>query len=113
MGFGVKPMEKLGIGRKWPQLGQILQCFFLLSAVWFPLRVPVFCILYYTEKIWSQYCALCDRTYQHGQLSKKPENSCSQIHSQILGDKFDYGISLLYRPASLCSLTGRYDNPMP
>ncbi len=38
---------------------------------------------------------------------------CNQIHSPLLGDKVDYGIGLSYRPASLCSLTGRYDNPMP
>jgi hypothetical protein len=31
----------------------------------------------------------------------------SQIHSLLLGDKVDYGIGLSYRPASLCSLTGR------
>jgi hypothetical protein len=37
----------------------------------------------------------------------------SQIHSPLLGAKADYGIGLSYRPASLCSLTGRYDNPMP
>ncbi len=28
-------------------------------------------------------------------------------------DIVDSGIGLLYRPASLCSLAGRYDNPMP
>jgi hypothetical protein len=28
------------------------------------------------------------------------------------GDKVDYGIGLSYRPASLCSLTGRYDMSM-
>jgi hypothetical protein len=27
-------------------------------------------------------------------------------------DKVDCAIGLSYRPASLCSLTGRYDNPM-
>ncbi len=34
-----------------------------------------------------------------------------QIHGFLLGDKVDYGIRLSYRPASLCSLTGWYDNP--
>jgi hypothetical protein len=34
----------------------------------------------------------------------------SQIHSHLLGDKVD--IELSYRAASLCSLTGRYDNPL-
>ncbi len=28
-------------------------------------------------------------------------------------DIVDSGLGLSYRPASLCSLTGRYDNPMP
>jgi hypothetical protein len=28
------------------------------------------------------------------------------------GDIVDFGIGLSYRPASLCSLAGRYDNPM-
>ncbi len=36
----------------------------------------------------------------------------SQIHSSLLGDKVDYGIGLSYRPAILCSLTGRYDSQM-
>ncbi len=31
----------------------------------------------------------------------------------LLGDKVDSGIGLSYRPASLCSLAGRYDNLMP
>jgi hypothetical protein len=30
-----------------------------------------------------------------------------------MGDKVDSGIGLSYRPASLCSLAGLYDNPMP
>jgi hypothetical protein len=34
----------------------------------------------------------------------------SQIHSPWLGDKVNFGLGLSYRPASLCSLTGRYDN---
>ncbi len=34
----------------------------------------------------------------------------TQIHSPLLGDKVDYGT--VYQPASLCSLTGRYDNHM-
>ncbi len=29
------------------------------------------------------------------------------------GDKVDSGVGLSYLPASLCSLAGRYDNPMP
>jgi len=29
------------------------------------------------------------------------------------GDKVGYGIGLSYWPASICSLSGRYDNPMP
>jgi hypothetical protein len=36
----------------------------------------------------------------------------SQIHCPLLGDKVDYGIGLSFRPAILCSLTGRYDNQM-
>ncbi len=38
-----------------------------------------------------------------------------QINPQSLtgGDKVDYGIGLSYWPASLCSLAGRYENPMP
>jgi hypothetical protein len=39
-------------------------------------------------------------------------SSC-QIHSSLLGDKADYVIRLSYRPASLCSLTGRYVNFIP
>jgi hypothetical protein len=39
--------------------------------------------------------------------------SCSQIHSPLIGDKVDSGIGLSYRPVSLCSLSGRYDNTMP
>jgi hypothetical protein len=30
-----------------------------------------------------------------------------------MGDMVDSGIRLSYRPASLCSLVSRYDNPMP
>ncbi len=30
-----------------------------------------------------------------------------------MGDIVDSGIGFSYRPASLCSLAGRYDNPMP
>jgi hypothetical protein len=37
---------------------------------------------------------------------------CSQIHSTLMGDKVDCGIGWSYRPASLCSLMGRYDNPV-
>ncbi len=37
----------------------------------------------------------------------------SQFQSPLLGDKVAYGIGLAYRAASLCSLSGRYDNPMP
>jgi hypothetical protein len=37
----------------------------------------------------------------------------SQIHSSWLGDKVNFGLGLSYRPGSLCSLTGRYDNHMP
>ncbi len=37
----------------------------------------------------------------------------SKIHSLWMGDIVDSGIGLLYRPASLFSLGGRYDNPMP
>ncbi len=38
---------------------------------------------------------------------------CCQILSPWLGDIVASGIALLYWPASLCSLAGRYDNPMP
>jgi hypothetical protein len=38
--------------------------------------------------------------------------ACGQIHSPLLRDTVDYGIGLTYRPASICSLTGQYDNPM-
>ncbi len=38
---------------------------------------------------------------------------CSKIHSPLLGDKVDNGIGLSHRPASLSSLTDRYDIPMP
>jgi Pyruvate/2-oxoacid:ferredoxin oxidoreductase delta subunit len=41
-------------------------------------------------------------------LLYKSETS-SQIHSPLLGDKVDYGMGLSYRPASLCCLTGRYE----
>jgi hypothetical protein len=34
------------------------------------------------------------------------------MHSPLRGDKVDYGIGLSYRPASLSSLTGRYENPI-
>ncbi len=34
----------------------------------------------------------------------------AQIHSPLLMEKVDYGIGLSYRPASQCSLTGRYNN---
>ncbi len=37
----------------------------------------------------------------------------SRIHSPLLGDKVDGDIGLSHLPASLWSLTGRYDNPMP
>jgi hypothetical protein len=40
-------------------------------------------------------------------------HSCSKIHSPWLEYIFDSGIGLSYRPASLCSLAGRYDNPVP
>ncbi len=33
--------------------------------------------------------------------------------SLVWGDKVDSGIGLSYRPASLCSRAGQYDNPMP
>jgi hypothetical protein len=36
--------------------------------------------------------------------------TCSGIHSPSPGDQVDSGIGLSYRPASLCSLAGRYDN---
>ncbi len=36
-----------------------------------------------------------------------------QIRSPWLGTIVDSGIELSYRPASLYSLSGRYDNPMP
>ncbi len=44
-----------------------------------------------------------------------------QVHSSLLakfvvpdwGDKVDSDIGLSYRPASLCSVAGRYDNTMP
>ncbi len=39
-------------------------------------------------------------------------SSCGQIHRPLVGDVVDSGIVLTYRLASLCSLTGRYDNPM-
>ncbi len=35
------------------------------------------------------------------------------ILSPWLGDEAGYGVGLSYRPASLCSLVGRYDNPWP
>jgi hypothetical protein len=38
--------------------------------------------------------------------------SWGQILSPWLGDIVDSGIGMLYRPASLCSLAGRYDNPL-
>jgi hypothetical protein len=38
---------------------------------------------------------------------------CCQILSPWLGDIVASGIALLFWPASLCSLAGRYDNPMP
>ncbi len=37
----------------------------------------------------------------------------SQIHSACLREIVDSCIGLSYQPASLCSLAGRYDNPMP
>jgi hypothetical protein len=37
----------------------------------------------------------------------------SQIPSPWMSDKVDSGIGLSYRQANLCSLAGRYDNPMP
>jgi hypothetical protein len=37
----------------------------------------------------------------------------SQIFSPCPGDIVHSGIGLPYRPASLCSLADRYDNPMP
>ncbi len=36
-----------------------------------------------------------------------------RLHSLWLGNIVDSGIELLYRPANLCILVGRYDNPMP
>ncbi len=36
-----------------------------------------------------------------------------KIYSPWMGDAVDSGIGMSYRPASLCSLAGRYDNPMP
>ncbi len=39
-------------------------------------------------------------------------NCCSQIHRPWLGSIVDSGIGLSYLPASLCSLAGRYNNPM-
>ncbi len=45
-------------------------------------------------------------------ISHAYTDSCSQINIPLLLDKVDYGIGLSYRPASLCSLTGRYGNPM-
>jgi hypothetical protein len=51
------------------------------------------------------------------------ERICNQIHKFIVpegqfivpdwGDLVNYDTGLSYRPASQCSLTGRYDNPMP
>jgi hypothetical protein len=38
-------------------------------------------------------------------------SSC-KIHIPWMGDIVDSGIGWSYRPASLCSLVGRYDNPM-
>ncbi len=37
-------------------------------------------------------------------------SSCSQIYKPWPGDIVDSGIGLTYRPASLCSLAGWYDN---
>ncbi len=39
--------------------------------------------------------------------------SSSQILSPWLRDVVDCGLGLSYRPASLCSLASRYDNPRP
>jgi hypothetical protein len=39
--------------------------------------------------------------------------SSSQIRSPRLGDIVDSGIGLSYRAASLYSLEGRYENPVP
>ncbi len=48
----------------------------------------------------------------HPRKESKFQSFCSQILSPSLRD-IDTGIELLYRPASLCSLVSRYDNPMP
>ncbi len=40
-------------------------------------------------------------------------HNCSQVHSPWLEGIVDSGIGLSYRPASLCSLADRYDNPLP
>jgi hypothetical protein len=50
---------------------------------------------------------------RYRQYKVHKDQICSQIHSPGLGDIVDYGKGLSYRPASLCSLAGRYDNPMP
>ncbi len=46
-------------------------------------------------------------------LKKLARAGCSQIHSLWMGHIVDSEIGLSYQPASLCSLAGRYDNPMP
>ncbi len=44
---------------------------------------------------------------------KMEYSASSQIHSPWMGDIVDSGIGLSYRPTSLRSLAGRYNNPLP
>jgi len=39
--------------------------------------------------------------------------SCAEILQQFMGARNRVGNELSYLPASLCSLAGRYDNPIP
>jgi hypothetical protein len=59
-----------------------------------------------------------DNKLQRGQAVTRRLLSClisvAEFIDLCLGDKVDSGIGLPYRPASPCSLAGRwYDNPMP
>jgi hypothetical protein len=55
---------------------------------------------------------LSNRSYDSRSVLTFPPDTVVEFIVPEWGDKVDSGIGLTYRSASLCSLAGRYDNPM-
>ncbi len=60
-----------------------------------------------------QYVVVSSKViFRHSSLLTVPYSLVAKFIVAYWLDKVDYGIGLSYRRASLCSLTGRYDNPV-